>query len=219
MRDSRSALVLTILIAAIAADAEAQSLNKRHQIEFRMGLWNQVADTRTAVGSGGVSTSVGASGFVGGIAYGHWLQEQLALRISIGGMAASVATEVGAVGVSTEFAIVAPILFGLKYYFPKSTYGSAARPYVTGNAGAFVGSQARTDTGAVVTVEERNEAAIGGEAGAGIDFLLGRDFLLSVQLAYDIMADFAQPIGGSDNYSGPQLTLGFSYVFGRGAAN
>jgi hypothetical protein len=217
MRHARTLAAFPILLVATAVATGAQSLEKRHQIELRLGAWTQVTDTRTEVGAAGVATSVAATGFIGGLAYGHWLQENLAFKISIGAMAGSVDTEVGSAGVTTEFAVVSPLLIGLKYYFPSSTYGSTVRPFVAGNVGAFVGSQARTETGATVSVEQRTEPAVGGEAGAGIDFLLGNHFLLSVLLAYDLMADFERPIGGSDNYSGPQLTLGFGYVFGGGS--
>jgi hypothetical protein len=80
-----------------------------------------------------------------------------------------------------------------------------------------IGSQVATDVGAIVTAEARTEPAIGGELGGGVDFLLGRHFVTSVGLGFVLMTDFEQQIGGSDNYSGPQLTLGFGYVFGGGS--
>ncbi|UCC85253.1 MAG: hypothetical protein JSW46_10215 [Gemmatimonadota bacterium] len=218
MNTAKTTLAFAVLFVAAAVSATAQSLEKRHQIELRLGLWNQVNNVRTDVGAGGVSTSVGGSGFLGGLAYGHWLSEGFGLRVSVGAMAASVDTEIDGSGVSTETAVITQLLLGMRYYFPRSTYGSSVRPFLAAGVGPFIGSQVASEVGAVVTVEAKTESAIGGELGAGVDFLLGRHFVTSVGVVFALMTDFQQPIGGSDNYSGPQLTIGFGYVFGRGSS-
>jgi outer membrane protein W len=215
---AKSLLALSVLIVAAVGSAVAQSLEKRHQIELRIGVWNQVTNDRTEIGGGTVATTVSSSGFLGGLAYGHWVQEYLALRISVGAMAASVETEIGGPGVSTRTAVVSPMLFGMKYYFPRSTYGSSTRPFVGAGIGAFIGSQTATEISATVSVESRNETAMGGELNLGLDFILGRLVMASVAVGYDVMTDFNEPIGGSDNYSGPQLTLGLSLLLGGGTS-
>ncbi len=214
MLTMRSVVSLMALIAVASVSAAAQSLEKRHQIGLRFGVWNQLTEVRTEVGSGGVSTTVGGTGVLGGVAYGHWLKEHLALQISVSGMAARLHTEVGGSGVSTEIAVVAPLLFGMKYYFPRSTYGSSIRPFAAAGIGAMIGNQLETQSGTVVTVVARTETAVGGELGGGVDFLLSRHFLASLALGFNLMTDFSEPIGGSKNYSGPQVTLGVSFVFG-----
>jgi outer membrane protein W len=216
--NTKTAVALLMLTAAAPLHVAGQSLADRHLLELRVGAWNQLTDSRTEVGASGVATSVGATGFIGGITYAQWLREDLAWRIGIGAMAASVDTDVGASGVTTKVAIVSPLLVGLRYYLSGPTPTSAARPFVGGSVGAFIGSQASTATGAVITVEERTESAMGFEGSAGVDILMGGHFLLSVVLAYDGMTDFDRPIGGSMNYSGPQFRLGFGWVFGGGSA-
>ncbi len=89
---------------------------------------------------------------------------------------------------------------------------------MSGSIGAFVGSQQKTVTGTTVTVEARTEASMGFEAGAGVDVLIGRRSVLSALVAYDVMTDFDQPVGGSENYSGPQISLGFGFLFGAGSS-
>lgn len=217
---NRKAILAFAALAAAAAagvPAAAQTLANRHLVEVRVGAWNQVTDNRTEVGLGGVVTSVGAAGFIGGIGYAFGLRENLAFRIGAGAMAASVDAEVGPSGVTSEVAVVAPLLVGLRLYLSGSAPTSAARPFIAGNVGMYIGSQQRTVTGTTVTVEERSEAAVGLEAGAGVDILMGERLLLSMLLAYDAMTDFDRPIGGSRNYSGPQLSLGLGFIFGRGA--
>ncbi len=216
MLQTKSLHTLAVLVVAASHAAGAQSLDGRHLIELRVGIWNQVTESRTEVTGPGASTTVGSSGVMGGLAYTHWLQEQLALEISAGGMAAGVDVEVGT-SVSTETATVAMLLLGLKYYFPASTYGSSVRPFAGVALGPFIGDQLETEIGTTITAAARTEAAMGGEVSAGVDFVLGRHVLTSLALGYHLMSDFDKPIGGSSNYSGPQLTLGVGYLFGRGA--
>jgi len=222
VKPTKLLVLATTLLVAFTMSATAQSidysrsLEKRHQIELRLGMWNQVTDTRTEVGIGLVSTSVESSGFLGGLAYGHWLSESMALTVSVGAMAAKIETNSGIAVTTTETAVVSPIMFGLKQYFPSSTYYTSVRPYAMAAVGTYIGSQTKEEAGLVVVVESRTEAAMGGQIGIGADFILGRHVNLGVMMAYNLMTDFRNPIGGSKNYSGPQLVFGISYVFGRG---
>jgi hypothetical protein len=131
-------------------------------------------------------------------------------------MALDVSTETAVVGVSTNSSVVTVVRLGLKQYFPSSSYGGSVRPFVKGGIGVFAGTQSGTvvRTFATVTVEERSESAFGGMLGGGVDFFLGDHILGEVLLGYDLMSDFKKPIGGSENYSGPELSFGISYLFG-----
>ena len=197
-----------------SASTSAQSLDKRHQIELRIGGWSQVTDTRTAVGPSGVMTTVGTNGFIGGLAYGHWLKEELAFRITGGLMAAHIDVQSTVAGVSTDFAAVVPLLFGMRYYFPRSTVGGQFRPFAGAGVGMVIGSHEIIQTGVTVVTESRSEAAFGGEVEAGVNILLSKSVLATVAFAYDFMTDFDAPIGGSSNYSGPQMTMGISLLLG-----
>ena len=209
---------LAILSVVLITAAQADSLEKRHQIGLRLGMWNQVTDVRTEIGAGLVSTSVESGGFMGAVGYGHWLQENLALDLSAGLMALDVETRVGVSGVSSRTATVSTILFGLKYYFPKSTLNSNVRPYAKAAVGPFVGNQTEENVGWVITTESRTETALGGQMGLGVDFILGRHFMIGTAVGYNLMTDFEAPIGGSENYSGPQFAIGFGYLFGKGTS-
>ena len=133
-------------------------------------------------------------------------------------MAANIDVQSSGAGVSTDFAAVVPLLFGMRYYFPRSTHGEQFRPFVGAGAGPVIGSHEIIQTGATVVTESRSEAAFGGEIEAGASILLGRTVLATVAVAYDLMTDFEQPIGGSANYSGPQMTLGISLLLGSGTS-
>ena len=216
MNYRRLLMVAICFVLMFSTACFAGSLEKRHQLEIRVGAWNQVTDNRTEISATGVTTSVGGSGFLGGFGYGYWLSEGTALNISIGFMAVDLTADAGIVGVTTKNSTVTPILMGVRQYFPRSTYGSSVRPYVKALVGPYFGHQSITVVNTYVTVESRSQAAMGGILGGGVDFVLGRHFATGMGIGYNLMTDFDEPIGGSVNYSGPEFSFGFSYLFGRG---
>jgi hypothetical protein len=203
-------------VLVLAAGSDAITLEKRHQLALRLGMWNQITDTRTEIGPSGVETSVGTSGILGGLTYGHWLEENLALTFSIGGMAVDISTKTDASGVTSETTAIASMLMGVKLYFLNSTLESSVRPYLKSSAGPLIGSQSSSEVGATILNESRTEFAFGGQLGAGIDFVTGRHFMMGFGLGYNLMTDFDEPIGGSRNYSGPEFGFEFSWLFGGG---
>ncbi len=198
------------------ASASAQSLEKRHQVGVRFGLWNQTTDVRTETSIDGVTTSVGSDGPVGGVFYGHWLQENLFVDVSIGSMGIDIETSIDATGVTSETGFVSQVLMGIKYYPIASTYQSSLRPYVKASVGPFIGSQSRVQSGMVVVTDSRTQMAAGGRLDVGADIILSRHFMLGAAFGYNLMTDFEEPIGGSNNFSGPELSFAFGYLFGRG---
>lgn len=194
----------------------ANQLEERHQLELKLGIWNQIADARVDITDIDVSTSVGSSGLLAGISYGYWLQEGLALNIGTSVLFAKVESTVGIPMVLSETATVTNVLFGLKRYFPVSSYGSPVRPFVRAAVGPFIGQQTYSEVGLVVATESRSEVTLGGQAAIGADFILSRKVMVGLMLGYNLMADFDEPIGGSKNYGGPEMSFGFSFLLGRG---
>ena len=210
-------IVITLSVFLVfSVVSNAGSLEKRHQLGLRLGMWNQTTDARTEVTIGSVSTSVGSNGFIGGLSYGYGLTESFALNINIGAMFADVSTQTSVYEVSSNTSTITLILMGIKRYFPSSTYGTSVRPFVSASIGSFVGNQSGTvvRTGVDVIIESRTEAAFGGQIGAGVDFIIGDHIMTGVSLGYDLMTNFDKPIGGSKNYSGLEVIFGFSYLFG-----
>lgn len=216
MRVTKSATAALCAVVMFAGLSHAGLLEKRHQVELRLGAWNQVTDNRTEITATGVTTTVGSSGFLGGFAYSYWLTEGTALNISIGFMAVDLTTDASIAGVTSKNSTVTPILMGVKQYFPRSTYGTSVRPYVKAAIGPYLGHQSLTLVDSYVTIESRSRAAFGGILGGGVDFVIGRHFATGMAIGYNLMTDFDKPIGGSINYSGPEFSFGFSYLFGRG---
>jgi outer membrane protein W len=212
-----SIVVLVCFAVSLATSAIAGSLEKRHQIELKLGMWNQTTAVRTETNIASVSTSVGSKGLLGGLSYGHWLSEGVALNLNLGVMAVDVTTESEVSGVVTGTSTVTSILLINKLYFPRSTFSMSVRPYAYAGIGPYIGSQVQTESALFKTiVESRTEVAFGGQVGAGVDYILGRHFLIGFMLGYNLMTDFDRPISGSTNYSGPAFSLGISYLFGKG---
>lgn len=216
MQGAKTGGILTCVLLAMAGISNADTLEKRHRLGIRVGVWNQTADVRTEIAPGSVTTSVGSSGFLGGVSYGYGLTESLALNFDLGAMALDVSTKTATSGVSTNTSTIALMRVGIKQYFPASSYGGSARPFIKTGLGVFVGTQSGTSvrTTTTITVEERTESAFGGLLGGGADFIFGKHIMGEVLVGYDWMTDFEKPIGGSENYSGPVLSFGLSYLFG-----
>jgi hypothetical protein len=57
---------------------------------------------------------------------------------------------------------------------------------------------------------------VGGHLRAGADFHLARSFAIGVDGGYNWMADFSEPVGLNDNYSGFGLGVNFGWLWGKG---
>ncbi|MEW6411274.1 MAG: outer membrane beta-barrel protein [Candidatus Zixiibacteriota bacterium] len=218
-------IIVTIVLASfiLATSTGAGPLENRHQLELRMGMFNQsnsdLTLTTTSIAASGVSSNVtstvNANGFMGQLTYGYWFTEGLALNASVGGMLASVETQIEDIGITTESAYIGRVLVGLKKYLPGSTFNSSLRPYVKAMVGPCIGSQTSTQVSSLVTSESRSEVVVGGQAAAGVDLLVGPHVLMGLNLGYNLMPDFSEPIGASKNYSGPEISFGVSYLIGK----
>jgi len=190
------------------------SLARRHRIELRAG-WNQGGGVVEATQVGGIRTSVDVGDLLVALSYGYWAQENLATTLTFTVLGSKVNTAVGH-GTSSDVTSIVSALLGLRYYFPSSTYGQALRPYITAAAGPYIGSTARNETGAQIITDVTTRGAPGGHLGGGVDVPLGRHFMLGVDAGYHLMMDFSEPVGGKENYSGFEVGVGLSWVFGQG---
>ena len=212
----RPIVPLVYFILTFVSIANADSLEKRHQLGLNIGMW--CPDVTTEASTGSVSTSLGNNGFLGGVNYGYSLTESMTLGISAGVMLTKMETKVGLMDVSNEYSSITQILINMKIYFPKSTYGSSVRPFVRVGAGPYIGNQEGTKVNNEVIVESRSETAFGGQGGLGVDFILGQHFLADILIGYNLTTDFNNPIGGSKNCNGLEFSFGFRYLFGNGRA-
>jgi hypothetical protein len=215
-RRSRIGALAVGFLTATSVALQAQDLAQRSRLELQLGVGIR-ASTSSSASAGGVITETSAAGFLGSFGYSYWLQEELALTVGVGVLTSDVESRVGAGGVSTRTATVVPLFAGLRYYFPRSTYGSKWRPYAAGALGPVFGTETASEVGSVIVNESITRTAFGGRLGAGLDVQLSRLFMLGFQAGYHLMTDFSDPIGGHENHSGPDFGISISVLLGRGA--
>jgi len=119
-------------------------------------------------------------------------------------------------GVRSSTSSVYSIVFGARYYLPKSTYKKTWRPYLAAAAGPYIGAETKSEVGATVVTRSHTETAIGGYLGGGLDIELSRYFMVGISGGYNLITDFSESVGSRKNYSSPEFAVGISYLFGRG---
>ncbi len=205
-------LLLLALPMTAAAQQTASTLHGRHIVTLQMGLLNH-ATAETSVGVGNTDSRV--NGFAGSFTYTYWVEPDWAALISLGMLDAEVGTSVNVGTVSTESAVVVPLLFGAKYS-PVLARRPSVRPYLSGAVGPYVGSATATRAGFGVRNETITETAFGFRAMAGADWFVGRHAMIEFGAGYHFVSDFDEPIGSDKNYSGPEFSIGLGFVFGQG---
>jgi hypothetical protein len=157
---------------------------------------------------------------MGGLQYTRYLTETLAVTFAIEGVELETGSVVASEGAFSGVADLAmfpvgvrwnPLSFGRQTDAIKPFFAFGVGPVIGDSVGSFAGS------GTVVSGAHTN-ATVGGYLRGGADFHLARSFAIGVEGGYNWMADFAQPVGLSNNYSGFGMSLGFGWLFGRGTA-
>ncbi len=214
---------------------------KRSRIELRGGYWNPGGDSTTNTG-GLVRQSVGSGllrqsveNLMGSIAYTYQLNENLALMVRWAGLIAEVEQNVGVIGTSQSVVIVMPLLFGVRYYWPLAP--SPFRPYVVASAGPYFLQDVWQDDSGIwqydreeddedeeeddeedrgqLVQEVRAQASLGTYIGGGIDFAIGRYLMFGASAGYHLIANFAEPVRSRKNFSGPELSISLSLLWGK----
>ncbi len=201
---------------ADARGADLLLLEGRHGLSLAAGTLSSVT-IRHDVSRGGVRSEARDAGAVASISYRYWARQDWNLGVSINLIDAGATSDVEAGEVVSESAAVTAVLVGLSYYPPPLALTRDVRPYGSIAVGPFFGSatNSRVETGAAA-VETFSESAPGARVGVGVDFFLGSRFRAGVAGGYDFVADFDQQIGSHRNYSGPEVTVSFGVLFGRG---
>ena len=186
----------------------------RNRLDLRFGMWRRGSDSQV------VTSGIDSSDIVAGMRYTRYFKENLAATFAIeagGGQLGNVVTPNGVFsGISGILSLPVgvrwnPLQFGREADGIKPYLSFSAGPVIGDSNGNYVGN--RTRISGIHT-----SATIGGFVGGGVDFHFARWFALGVDTGYNWMADFAQPVGGRDNYSGFGATLNLGLLWGRGSA-
>ena len=207
-RLTRWAIVL-LALPLLSLQAQDLQMKGRSSIEFTLGLWggSKVSNTITE----GTHYEAAVSAFAGGIIYGRWLQENLSFTLSSGILAGRASSTVRFTSVDQQASMVVPILLGLRYYLPEPSPDAAVRPYLCGALGPYIGFEANNST---LSQDAHSEIAFGGRLGAGLDIIAAEHVKFGANAGYNLVSDFATPIGQRLNLSGADFSIGIGYLFG-----
>ena len=210
-------IVLAALAAPsiVAAQVTPHRFAGRHHITLSAGLNTEVRSGTTA-GPAGASVTSEASGALGGLGYGYWLDERLSVAARLSAMGVSADISTSGTGSQVVSDVVATLQLGGRYQVATVTASNALRPHVGLSVGPLIGSTDGVVAGTTTTVSAGTQAVASGQVSLGAELSLGRRFTLGVDAGYFLAADFDEPIGGRTSYSSPVLSLTFGLVLGRG---
>jgi hypothetical protein len=166
-------------------------------------LFGGFTDSYVGVETG--STRVEAGGAQGGMAFAHWIREDVALDFQFLATDIDVVTVASVPFESTQTRSSLGLLFGARYYFPKATFGGTFRPYVAAALGPFSEYYVYTDL--YRTEVANNTTRFGGQLGGGVDFQLSRLFSLGVRLGVTFRDGYDPSFG---------TTFGLGFAWGKG---
>ena len=188
----------------------------RNRIELRLGMWRGGSSSAPPPT---LSAGTDTVDFLSGLQYTRFVREDLAFTFGAEALPSesSIVTEAGAF--AGDRAIVA-LPLGVRWNPMKGDLRTrAVKPYIAAGFGPVFGASTGSSTNFTSSFAGSQSAAtVGGFFGAGVDVLTGRWFSLGVNAGYNWMADFSKPIGGRDNYSGFQVSVGLGLLFGKGYA-
>jgi hypothetical protein len=205
-----SLFLLLLLTSGSIVLAGSNTLKGRSTIELRIGLWHE-SKVGNEISTAGILSTAKTNGFLGGLSYAYWVQEDLSIGISAGALAGEATSSMSTRGISQRASAVVPVLLGLRYYVGESSTDSPVKPFLSVGLGPFIGVEAKNEP---FLQESHSETALGTRLGGGIDFLVGQSFKLGASVGYDLMTDFSTPIGARRNYNGPDFSLGVGFLFG-----
>jgi hypothetical protein len=185
----------------------------RNRIQLHIGSWQVSGASHTP----SVAAGTDAFDLATGLQYQRFLREDLAFTFGPRVMAS--ASDTASVnGVFSGSVSVVSLPLGV-HWNPMSgaLHTRPVKPFLAAGIGPVIGSSSGAGTGLDgAFAGSRTRASVGGTVGAGVDFHLGRHFTLGVEGGYQWMADFSDPIGARDNYSGFQVGVNIGWLFGRG---
>ena len=206
---------LCIEEAEAVGRSSMNSIRGKHAIELSLGLLSEFRST-TFTSAGNTTTESEANGFIGSLAYTYWLEDYIGFHITSGSLDIDVTTTSDGSRTFTEAWTVVPVLFGVKIQPLQPPISGAMRPYISASAGPYIGFSTNARSGIYGRTESYSETVLGSRLGAGIDLSISRFFTIGMGAGYHFVEDFDRRIGTEKEYSGPDFTLSFGVVFGKG---
>jgi hypothetical protein len=193
------------------------AVSGRNRVELRIGVLRMFGAAAPVDGTiYGADNTDPAIGFQ----YTRFLREDLALTLAVNEFLMDHGAEIGPEGAFAGSRSVVAVPLGLRW--TPSGGGLRERslkPYLAVGLGPVIGESNGSAVGpSGVSVGSRTLGTVGGFIGGGVDVLLNRRWSFGLSAGYNWMADFSDPIGKRDNYSGFDLRLSVGWLFGKGSA-
>jgi opacity protein-like surface antigen len=184
-------------------------------IGIRFGFWNAVK-AQNIKGSPDQEITSKVSGPYGEFFISSGLKKGFALEFSFGSYYRGETRYSDPYGSYWKQVTIYPVSAGLKFYPLSSIKKSRWRPYVDAGVGLISGIEdlrIGEYAGSMLLVGSGTNTytTFGWHAGGGIEFVLNRFFVIGADFKYRGV-NFNENVGGLKNYSGPQGTLGISYI-------
>ena len=154
----------------------------------------------------------------GALEYQRYVREDLSIAIGVQGLGGVVGTAAGPEGVFSGVADVIAMPIAARWYpLAKGRENQAVKPFVATSLGPVFGSSSGAFVGGGTQFAGVHaQTTIGGHVGGGVDFHVARSFALGVNLGYNWMVPFEQPVGARSSYDGVELGLTIGWLFGKG---
>jgi hypothetical protein len=190
------------------------ALSGRNRVELRIGVLRMFGGAAPVNGViYGADNTDPALGFQ----YTRFLREDLALTLALNEFPMDHGAELGPQGAfaGSRTVLAAPI--GLRWIPSRGgLHARSLKPYLAAGLGPVFGMSDGSSVGpGGVFAGSRSQGTVGGHVGGGVDVHLNRRWSLGLSAAFNWMADFAEPIGKRDNYSGFDLRLSVGWLFGK----
>ena len=155
-----------------------------------------------------------------GLTLGYWITEDFSVNLSYSALGSEVANIDGPSSVDFRLSRVdislASVQLGVGRHFTMPYLSPLLRAQVSTSVGSFIGHVDGETIGAAPLTWKRTMRSVGGQVGTGIDLQINRYLMVGARGGYNLMADFDEPLGGRDNYSGAEFSLGLSWIIGGG---
>jgi hypothetical protein len=184
----------------------------RNRLEWTFGTWR--------TGDNGATATAGSSALdtFAGLRYTRFVRENLAVTCSMEGVVVESGATIGpnGAGAGSVGGFATPL--GIRWNpFKGDHRNQALKPFIAigigpvfaAASGSFVGN-GRSSSGNI------SRATVGGHFGGGFDVHVARSFSLGVNVGYNAMVNFSEPVGLRDNFNGLQVGLGVGWLFGKG---
>lgn len=181
-------------------------------IGIRFGFWNAV-EAKNIEGSPDQEITSKVSGPYGEFFISSGMKKGFALEFSFGSYYRGETRISDSLGYYWKRVNIYPVSAELKFYPLSPIKKSRWQPYVDAGV-AFVSGIEDLRLGEYTVLVESGTntyTTFGWHAGGGIEFVLSRLFVIGADFKYRGV-NFNETVGGLKDYSGPQVTVGLSYI-------